>query len=112
MAAWLMRVAQQRGGDGMKLILKVLLIPVIALLTVVQWIGIILTNCSGMIVKLIAGVLFVVAFIGYLIDPGIRWHAVDIMVLAFVVFILPYVAGWIVYRITDLNLSMRKFIRS
>lgn len=96
----------------MKLILKVLMIPMIVLLTMVQWIGIVLTNCSGMIAKLIAGALFVVAVIGYLIDPGIRCHAVNIMVLAFVVFILPYVAGWIVYRITDLNLSMRKYIRS
>lgn len=96
----------------MKLILKVLMIPMIALLTVVQWIGIVLTSCSGMITKLIAGVFFVVAVIGYLIDPGIRRHAVNIMVLAFGGFILPHVARWIVYRITDLNLSMRKFIRS
>jgi len=95
-----------------KLILKVLIIPIIALLTVVQWIGIVLTSCSGMLTNLISGLLFTVAVIGYLIDPGIRWHAVNIMVLAFVVFILPHVARWIVYRITDLNLSMRKYIRS
>jgi len=91
---------------------KIVLLPVILAMTLLQWIGIIVTSCSRMFMNLISGLLFTVAVIGYLVNPGIRWHAVNIMVLAFAVFILPHLAKWMIYRITDLNLSMRKFIRS
>jgi len=92
--------------------IKIVLLPVILALTVTQWIGIIVISLSKTVTKLIAGLMFTVAVIGYLIDPDIRRHAVNIMVLAFLVFILPHVAKGMIYWVTDLNFSLRKFIRS
>jgi len=96
----------------MKTVLKIVALPVILVMTVLQWIGIIVTSCSKLVTRIAAFLLFLIAAAGYLIDPSAAWQAVNFGVLAIVILLLPYLAERLIYRITDLNYCLRQFIRS
>lgn len=92
--------------------LKTVLLPVFLALTLIQWASIIVISCSKMVTRLASILLLLIAFIGYLVNPNAVRQAVNIGVLAVEVLLLPHLAEWLIYRITDLNLSLRQFFRS
>lgn len=96
----------------LKAVLKIILLSVILVLTVIQWIVIIAASLSKTVTNLIAGFLFMLAVMGYLMNRSLAMQAVNVAVAAAVIFILPHIATWIIYRITDLNCAMQQFIRS
>ena len=86
-----------------KLIFKLLVLPLIVAVTLIQWVGIFFTQFSTVIFNLLAGLMFGVC-------TGIE--ALKMLAVSFAIFIIPQIAEWLIERIVDLNYGLRDFIKS
>ena len=95
-----------------KIFFKLLVLPLIAAVTLIQWVGIFLTQFSTVIFNLIAGLMFLIAVAGFLFGISTGAETLQIMTVAFVVFIIPHIAEWLIIRIAAINYGLRDFIKS
>ena len=95
-----------------KLFLKMLALPIMLAVTLIQWVGIFLTQFSTVIFNLIAGLMFLIAVAGFLFGISTGAETLQIMTVAFVVFIIPHIAEWLIIRIAAINYGLRDFIKS
>ena len=95
-----------------KLLHKLLAVPIIVAVTLIQWVGIFLTQFSTVIFNLLAGLMFLIAVAGWMIGIGIGAETLQMMTVAFVVFIIPHIAEWLIIRIAAINYGLRDFIKS
>ena len=92
--------------------LKIALLPVILIVTMIQWFGTFIIGFSSIVFNILAGLFFLVAVLSYLMGLSAGAETAKIVVAGFVIFMIPIVGEWLVGRIIDLNLGMRDFIRS
>ena len=85
-----------------KLIIKLLVLPLIVAVTLIQWIGIFFTQFSTVIFNLLAGLMFLITIAGWMF--GISAGAETLQLLA--------VAEWLIIRIAVINYGLRDFIKS
>ena len=95
-----------------KIFFKLLLLPIIVAVTLIQWVGIFLTQFSTVIFNLLAGLMFLIAVAGFLFGISTGAETLQIMTVAFVVFIIPHIAEWLIIRIAAINYGLRDFIKS
>ena len=95
-----------------KTFFKLLVLPIVVAFTLIQWVGIFLTQFSTVIFNLIAGLMFLIAVAGFLFGISTGAETLQIMTVAFVVFIIPHIAEWLIIRITAINYGLREFIKS
>ena len=95
-----------------KMFLKLLVLPLIAAVTLIQWVGIFLTQFSTVIFNMLAGLMFLIAVAGWMFGIGTGAEAVQMMTVAFVVFIIPHFAEWLITGIAAVNYRLREFIKS
>ncbi len=96
----------------LRIIVKILLIPVVAVLTLIQWIGIFLNSISGVFLEILAFV-FALTGIASLVFGLISGpEALKMIVTGFVVFMIPVIGDWFVSMISSMNAGLREFIRS
>ena len=95
-----------------KIFFKLLALPLIAAVTLIQWVGIFLTQFSTVIFNLLAGLIFLIAVAGLMLGIGTGAEAVQMMMVAFVIFIIPHLAEWLITRIAAVNYRLREFIKS
>ena len=95
-----------------KTFFKLLVLPIVVAVTLIQWVGIILTQFSTVIFNLIAGLMFLIAVAGFLFGISTGAETLQIMTVAFVVFIIPHIAEWLIIRIAAINYGLRDFIKS
>ena len=95
-----------------KIFFKLLVLPLIAAVTLIQWVGIFLTQFSTVIFNLIAGLMFLIAVAGWMFGIGTGAEMLKMLTVAFVVFIIPHSAEWLIIRITAINYGLREFIKS
>lgn len=91
----------------LKLMLKLLVLPLIVVITLLQWIGIFLVSMSAWIFNLIASLLFILALISVIGGAGIV-QVIPLIIMAFVVFVVPFVGEWMIERIIDVNFFLRE----
>ena len=96
----------------LKLILKAALLPVVIIMTVIQWFGTFIIGFSSIVFDVFAGLFLLVAVLSYLMGLSAGTEAVKMIAAGFVVFMIPVAGEWIVTAITALNMGMRNFIRS
>ena len=94
-----------------KLFLKMLALPIMMAVTLIQWVGIFLTQFSTIVFNLLAGLIFLTAVAGLMLGIGTGSEAVQMMMVAFVIFIIPHFAEWLIARISDVNYRLREFIK-
>ena len=94
-----------------KMFLKLLVLPLIAAVTLIQWVGIFLTQLSTAIFNLVAGLMFLIAVAGWMFGIGTGAETLQMLTVAFVVFIIPHIAEWLIIRITAINYGLRDFIK-
>lgn len=90
-----------------KLFLKIIVLPTIAFLTMIQWFGIFVTSFTAVVLSILAGLFFFTAVAGYIMGICKGIEAGQMLCVAFVVFILPYVTEWLVLRITSINMWLK-----
>ena len=95
-----------------KTFFKLLVLPIVVAVTLIQWVGIFLTQFSTVIFNLIAGLMFLIAVAGFLFGISTGAETLQIMTVAFVVFIIPHIAEWLIIRIAAINYGLREFIKS
>ena len=94
-----------------KIFFKLLALPLIAAVTLIQWVGIFLTQFSTIVFNLLAGLIFLIVVAGLMLGIGTGSEAVQMMMVAFVIFIIPHFAEWLIARISDVDYRLREFIK-
>ena len=95
-----------------KMFFKLLALPLMLAVTIIQWVGIFFTSFSAIIFNLLAGLIFLIVVAGLMLGIGTGSEAVQMMMVAFVIFIIPHFAEWLIARISDVNYRLREFIKS
>ena len=94
------------------LFLKILALPIMMAVTLIQWVGSFLTQFSTVIFNLLAGLMFLIAVAGWMFGIGTGADTLRMLTVAFVVFIIPHIAEWLIIRIAAINYGLREFIKS
>lgn len=96
----------------LKLIMKIILLPVMLIIILAQWIGIFLTGLAGGILNILAFLFALVAGASFLLGLSSGPEALKLLVVGFVLFILPMIAERIIIGITAIRCNLADFIRS
>ena len=96
----------------LKLIVKMILLPVMLVIILAQWIGIFLTGLAGGILNILAFLFALVAGTAFLLGLASGPVVLKLLVVGFVLFILPVIAERIIIGITALRCNLADFIRS
>ncbi len=95
-----------------KLPVKIIAIPLMIAITLIQWFGVFLVGCSAFILNLFAGLCLLLGILGYLTQINTGAESIRMIIFGFVAFMVPVVGEWIIERVMDINLGLRSFIRS
>jgi len=96
----------------LKIMAKIALLPVAAVLTVIQWIGIFLNSISGVIMGIMSFLFFLTGTASLVFGLASGPEFLRMMVAAFVIFLIPQVGSWLIERIILLRCLIGDFIRS
>lgn len=96
----------------LKLIGKIILIPIMLALTLIQWIGIFLNSISGVILGILAFIFALTGIASLAFGLASSPEALKMIAAGFVIFMVPVVGEWFVGMITAANARLRDFIRS
>ena len=89
-----------------------LVLPLIVAVTLIQWVGIFFTQFSTVIFNLLAGLMFLITIAGWMFGISAGAETLRLLAVAFVVFIIPHIAEWLIIRIAVINYGLRNFIKS
>ena len=92
----------------LKPMLKLALLP----LLLAQWVGIFLTTFSTILTNLLAGLFFFVALASWVMKLADGGEVLKMLITAFVVFVLPYIAMSIIAKISIFAEELRDFLQS
>ena len=92
----------------LKWMLKLALFPLI----LAQWVGIFLTTFSTILTNLLAGLFFFVALASWVMKLADGGEVLKMLITAFVVFVLPYIAMSIIAKISIFADELRDFLQS
>ena len=93
-------------------LIKLLALPLITAVTLIQWVAIFLTSFSAILFDLLAGIIFMITLAGLMFGVCTGMEALKMLAVSFAIFIIPQIAEWLIERIVDLNYGLRDFIKS
>lgn len=96
----------------LRLMLKLAVLPLYLLLILVQWTGIFLTTFSSVVTNLLAGLFFFTALACWVMRLADGGEVLKMLVTAFVVFALPYIAIAAIAKISFFAEELRDFLQS
>ena len=96
----------------LKLILKIALLPVLLLTILGQWIGTFFTGIASVILGLLSGLCWIVAILGYLMGICTGHETMQILIMAFVAFVIPECCGWLIEKIVLFRCFLGEIMRS
>lgn len=95
-----------------KIILKVVCMPILLILTLIKWIGVFITAMSSVFFYLLAFVFFITGVLSYGFGLDSSKECIRVLATAFFVFMLPVVGTWIVAGIGALQSLLLEIIWS
>ena len=96
----------------LKIIAKILLIPVIVALTAIQWIGIFLNSISGVILGILAFIFSLTGIASLAFGLASGSEALKMIAAGFVIFMIPIAGEWVLTMIEAVHTGLLDFIRS
>lgn len=96
----------------LKQMLKLAVLPLYLLLILVQWAGIFLTTFSSVVTNLLAGLFFFTALACWVMGLADGGEVLKMLIIAFVVFVLPYIAIAAIAKISFFAEELRDFLQS
>ena len=96
----------------LKLIMKIVMLPVVVAMTLVQWFMAFLVGFSSVVFYLLAGLFLLVAVLSYRMGLSAGAETLKMILAGFVVFMIPVAGEAVVTAVAALNTGMRDFIRS
>ena len=97
---------------ALKPMLKLALFPLLLLLILAQWVGIFLTTFSTILTNLLAGLFFFVALTSWVMKLADGGEVLKMLITAFVIFVLPYIAIAAIAKISFFADELRDFLQS
>jgi len=97
---------------AMKVIVKILLLPVILVLTLILWIAVFLNSISGIIMGILSFVIVLTGTASLLFSLASGREFLEMIAGAFVIFVIPHIGNWLIEKITLLRYMISDFIRS
>ena len=94
----------------LKPMLKLALLPLLLLLILAQWVGIFLTTFSIVLTNLLAGLFFFVALASWVMKLADGGEVLKMLITAFVVFVLPYIAIAAIAKISLITDDLKDFV--
>lgn len=88
-----------------RFLLKMVVFPIMLIVTVIQWFGAFIIGFSSMVFNVLAGLFLAVAVLSYLMGLSAGAEAVKMIVAGFIVFMILVAGEWIVTAITALNMG-------
>lgn len=86
--------------------------PLLLLLILAQWVGVFLTTFSTILTNLLAGLFFFVALASWVMKLADGGEVLKMLITAFVVFVLPYIAIAAIAKISFFADELRDFLQS
>ena len=96
----------------LKVIAKIVLLPVLISVILFQWIGIFLNSISGVVMGILSFLFVLTGLASLLFGLASGPEFLKMMITAFVIFLIPHIGNWIVERIALLRFLIGDFIRS
>ena len=96
----------------LKRIRKIILIPIMLALTLIQWIGIFLNSISGVVMGILSFLFVLTGTASLLFGLASGPEFLKMMITAFAIFLIPHIGNWVVERIALLRFLIGDFIRS
>ena len=96
----------------LKLLAKLLLIPVVICLTVIKWVGVFLNSISGVVFGILAFILALTGIASFLFGLASGPEVLKMILAGFVVFMIPVTGETIVTAISAVDNGLREFFRS
>ena len=94
----------------LKWMLKLTLLPLLLLLILAQWVGIFLTTFSTILTNLLAGLFFFAALASWVLKLADGGEVLKMLITAFVVFVLPYIAIAAIAKISLITDDLKDFV--
>ena len=94
----------------LKLIGKIILIPIMLALTLIQWIGIFLNSISGVILGILAFIFALTGIASLAFGLASGPEALKMIAVGFVIFTIPIIGEWVVTMISMVSTKVRSFI--
>ena len=95
----------------MTFLLKLATLPLLVLLTLMEWLGIFALGISQFIANKLAALIFFIACCCLLFGKVTFREAAAMLAGSFYIFALPYAAEWILERISDFNRCVKDWVR-
>ena len=96
----------------LKLIAKIVLLPVMFVVILVQWIGIFLNSISGVATGILAFLFVLTGTASLIFGLASGPEFLKMMITAFAIFMIPHIGNWLIERIILLRCLIGDFIRS
>lgn len=96
----------------LKLIGKILIFPIILVVTVIQWLFTFLVAFSSIIFDLLAGLFFLAAVGSYILGLTPGMEAQKMLIVGFVIFMIPIIGQGITSVVVVIREGLCNFIRS
>ena len=96
----------------LKLLMKVIVLPVMLTMTLIQWAGEFLVGMSSAILNIIAGLILLIAGLSYLMGICAGQEALIIGLTGFLLFLIPRIGGAVVGIISVANDGLRRLMKS
>jgi len=94
----------------LRIIVKILLIPVVILLTVIQWIGIFLNSVSSVILGVLAFIFVLTGIASLAFRLAVESEALKMIVTGFIIFMVPVIGEGLVIMIATVNAWLHDFM--
>lgn len=96
----------------LKLIGKIILIPIMLALTLIQWIGIFLNSLSEVVLGILAFIFALTGIASLAFGLASGPEALKMIFAGFVIFMIPVIGEGFVAMVAVANVRLRDFIRS
>lgn len=95
----------------LRIIAKILLFPVVIVLTLIQWIGILLNSISGVFLGILAFIFTLTGLASLAFGLASGPEALKMIITGFVIFTIPVFGDWFVTLIYKAETIVRNYMR-
>lgn len=96
----------------LRLLAKLILLPVSLAVTVIQWVMLFLNCFSSVIFSILSGVVFLIALLSRLFGISTGMETLQTLLISFVLFMIPVIGGKLIEWVMSFRTAVSRFIRS
>lgn len=96
----------------LRLLLKLVTLPFVLAISLLQWLGIFLVSISSGLLNTLLGVISLIVLGSWMMGLTSEGNVVCGLTVCLILFLVPHVAQWCIVRIAALNSFLMEFVRS